>query len=269
MSTFYSQNGEDVVLDEIFKGKKEGFFVEVGCIDGRLFSTTLTFEERGWKGLCIEAHSGYIDLLTNNRPNSVVVHCAVGEQDEDETVFWANSRGSLSTLDGTQEEHFRTAYPKYFTGFEKQAVKKRRLDTIFNEYGVKHVDILSIDIEGYEIEALRGMDFAKIRPPVLVVESEGEDHGLRMDEILLNHGYHRSLRTGSSVFYLTDKTLARRLAKKRFHATLLHTQHPLDHTGEKRVQVEVNSHRNMMIGWAGEARRRFNRIRRYFSGRKS
>jgi len=53
---YYSQHGEDFILDLIFDHKKSGFFVEVGCIDGLRFSNTLFFEKLGWKGICIEAH---------------------------------------------------------------------------------------------------------------------------------------------------------------------------------------------------------------------
>ena len=79
MVNYYSQHGEDFLLDRLLSDKKRGFFVEVGCIDGRRFSNTLIFEERGWRGLCVEAHTGYIELLRQNRPNSIVCHCAAGE----------------------------------------------------------------------------------------------------------------------------------------------------------------------------------------------
>jgi hypothetical protein len=95
---FYGQHGEDFLLDRIFESKADGFFVEVGCIDGRRFSNTLIFEERGWRGLCIEAHEQYVDLIRKNRPHSIVCHCAAGEADDDYATFYPNARASLSTL---------------------------------------------------------------------------------------------------------------------------------------------------------------------------
>jgi hypothetical protein len=100
---FYSQNGEDFILNELLGNKKSGFFVEVGCIDGRRFSNTLLFEQMGWQGLCVEAHADYIEILERNRPNSIIYHGAVGEKDEPNVIFYANSRGSLSTLDRSKE----------------------------------------------------------------------------------------------------------------------------------------------------------------------
>lgn len=114
----------------------------------------------GWRGLCVEAHAGYINLLKRNRPKSIVCHCEVAEKDEEEATFYANSRGSLSTLDKSQEKRWKEEFSHYFTGFEEQKVSKRRLNSIFRKFGVEHIDFVSLDIEGYEVEALSGIDFA-------------------------------------------------------------------------------------------------------------
>ena len=105
--SYYSQHGEDFLLSRYFTGH-EGFFVEIGCIDGKRFSNTYHFELKGWKGICVEAHQDYIALLRTNRPKSAIIHCAVGEADEDQAVFFANARGSLSSLDPTKEESRRS-----------------------------------------------------------------------------------------------------------------------------------------------------------------
>ena len=175
MSNYYSQHGEDALLDLIFKNQRKGFFVEVGCIDGKRFSNTLTFEERGWKGMCVEAHAGYIEMLKNNRPNSIVCHCAAGEADED-AIFYANARGSLSSLDKTSEARWQRDYAPHFSGFEEQQVKKVRLSTLLDTYRISEIDILSLDIEGYEVEAVKGLDLTRHLPKVMVIESDSPQH---------------------------------------------------------------------------------------------
>jgi FkbM family methyltransferase len=238
---YYSQHGEDFLLDQLFKEKKRGFFVEVGCIDGKHFSNTLTFEEREWKGMCVEAHADYIEILRQNRPNSIVCHCAVGESDEDEVPFYANVRGSLSTLDGSRESHFREKFSEYFSGFEVQKVSKRRLDTLFREHNVQEVDILSLDIEGYEVEALEGLDFQRYKPLVLVVESDNSKHEQKLDEILIPNGYTKSVRVAQNIFYLLDPKLEDRIKNKSFRVTLTHTRHPLDAGEDKLIEVEIDT----------------------------
>ena len=107
MEKFYSQHGEDFLVDKIFNGKTKGTYVEVGCLDGIEYSNTYYFEKKGWNGVCIEAHNDFIPILKQNRPKSTVVHCAAGEENKDEVTFYANKIGSLSTLDKNEEERWQ------------------------------------------------------------------------------------------------------------------------------------------------------------------
>jgi FkbM family methyltransferase len=231
MPKYYSQHGEDALLDQIFGNQEQGIFIEVGCIDGRRFSNTLTFEERGWKGICVEAHSGYIDMLKKNRPNSIVCHCAAGESDED-TVFYANARGSLSTLDKTRESLWQRDYAPYFAGFEEQQVKKVRLSTLLDAHQIEEIDILSLDIEGYEVEAIKGLDLSRHRPKVIVIESDSPEHEARLDEQILPGGYIKATRLGGNIYYVSAPSFAEKLKNAAFTAYITHTRHPMDGAGE-------------------------------------
>lgn len=239
MKRYYSQHGEDALLDLVFGDQKEGFFVEVGCIDGRRFSNTLTFEERGWKGMCVEAHAGYIDMLKKNRPNSIICHCAAGETDED-AVFYANARGSLSTLDKTKETHFQHNYGSFFSGFEEQYVKKARISSLLDACQIDDIDILSLDIEGYEVEALKGLDLSRHRPKVMIIESDDSQHEAQLDALILPHGYTKSVNLDVNLFYVRDKKMDKALKGRKLSFQLTHTQHPLDNDGDKEVSATID-----------------------------
>jgi len=242
VTKYYSQHGEDFILDQMLQGQSNGYFVEVGCIDGLRFSNTLTFEERGWKGICIEAHADYIEPLRRNRPGSIVVHCAAGEADESAVTFYANSRGSLSSLDKSRENDFK-AHGAYFQGFVEQKVEACRLDTLFHRHNVSVIDILSVDIEGYEVQAIRGLDLDRYRPRVMVIELERPQDEKAMDALLLSERYHKSVRLGANVFYVSDRTLDAGIREKVFEVELLHTPHILDGgpTQAKTVTIDTRS----------------------------
>jgi len=241
MTKFYSQNGEDAILNKIFKNQKNGFFIEVGCIDGKRFSNTLMLEEKGWKGMCIEAHSDYIDILKKNRPNSIICHCAASEKNENNISFYANDRGSLSSLDKSQGEIWKKQYKKYFTGFKKQTIKKRRLDYLFKKYNIKKIDVLSIDVEGHEIEVLKGINFNEIKPRVLIIESESKTHEDQIDKILLPLGYYKSIRLNGNIFYLLNKTDHRKIHNKKIKAKIIYSEHPLDKNGDQIVKKIIDT----------------------------
>lgn len=240
MPNYYSQHGEDVLLDRIFEGQPSGFFVEVGCIDGVRFSNTLTFEERGWQGLCIEAHLDYIEQLRRNRPGSIVEHCAAGEADQDSVTFYANFRGSLSSLDKSQEERFKR-FGKYFGGFVEQKVAKRRLDTVLAQHGVERVDLLSLDIEGYEVEAMRGLDLRRHRPRVMVIEVDGQSQEDTLDALILPYGYTKSVHLGPNLFYLAESSLAAPIRDRVFHAEVIDSPNALDGSARVRRRVTIDT----------------------------
>ena len=201
MEKYYGQHGEDFLLDKVFGGKKDGFYVEIGCLDGIEFSNTYFFEKKGWKGICVEAHNDFISLLKTNRPNATVVHCAVGEKDVDEVTFYANKIGSLSTLDKTEEARWQEHYKSFFHGFEEQKVKMRTLNTIFEEQKVPNIDFVSLDIEGYEIKALEGLNLKQFRPHIFIIEYKDEAHKSQLEDILIPAGYHMLAHLGCNLFY--------------------------------------------------------------------
>lgn len=201
MDIFYSQHGEDFLINKIFEDNPEGYYVEIGCLDGIEYSNTYYFERKGWRGACIEAHNDFIPTLKANRPNASIIHCAVGEANKESVIFYANKVGSLSTLDRNEEERWKKHYKEYFSGFEEQKVPMRTLTSIFDELKLKSIDFVSLDIEGYEVQALQGLDFNKYKPVVFVIEYKDDLHQKRLESILHPQGYRYLSKVGCNLFY--------------------------------------------------------------------
>ena len=240
MTRYYSQNGEDVVLDYLFRDQPSGVFVEVGCIDGKRFSNTLALEEKGWRGLCVEAHADYIPLLRRNRPGSIVCHCAAAEIDDENGVLYANRRGSLSTLNGGKEREFRRRFGTNFHGFEIQSVVKRRLDGLFREHSIHSIDVLSVDIEGEEANALRGIDFQLFQPRVLVIECDDSKHEDAVDAIVFPANFLKLCRIADNVFYTIEPRIVDLVRNRTFRGEVTHTAHPLDAVADEVRQIVVS-----------------------------
>ncbi len=201
MEIFYSQHGEDFLVNKIFGDKRDGVYVEIGCLDGIEYSNTFYFEKKGWRGVCIEAHNDFIAPLRKNRPSASIIHCAVGEKDIESVTFYANKLGSLSTLDKSEEQRWKESYKEHFYGFEEQKVPMRTLTSIFDELKLGGIDFVSLDIEGYEVQALEGLDFGKYKPTVFIVEYKDDGHKEKLEQVLFPNGYKFISTVGCNLLY--------------------------------------------------------------------
>ena len=138
-----------------FLGRGPGFFVDVGANHPQIGSQTWQLERRGWRGILIEPVPELADQLRKARTSCVfAVACSSPENAGQSLPF--HVAGPLSALDRDR----MAAQPQSVIN-----VPVRTLDTILAEAGAPApLDFLSVDVEGHEIEVLRGFDFAPGRP---------------------------------------------------------------------------------------------------------
>lgn len=240
---YYSQAGEDALLWQIFPNARDGFFIEVGAFDGRYLSNTLSFEEQGWRGLCIEPHPDYFELCRTNRPGAVCVNAACVGPDAPETVsFLSEPLGILSGLRADETANMAGRYASRgmeFPGFRRVDVAARTLDSILAEYypDLREVDILSIDVEGSEIDVLEGFSLSA---RVIVAEANTDPALALLENYMTRRGYHYARALDQNYFYTRDADMAAALATASCEITTEKTMHPLggqathpDHTGKK------------------------------------
>ena len=71
---FYSQAGQDQFIINVLKGKRNGYFLEIGSNHPSYINNTYKLEkEYDWKGIMIDYKDTYLDLYKSERPNSVHV----------------------------------------------------------------------------------------------------------------------------------------------------------------------------------------------------
>lgn len=179
-SRFYSQHGEDrFLIDGIFRDLADGVFVDVGASDGVLYSNTLALEERGWRGVCVEPVPALHGRLRGNRPKATCLHCAVGYAELGGHEQYAGAGIGGPVVDGSPAIFYvRKSGAQDISGFTRSdntdyypiVVTQRTLSGILAQFGLTRVDLLSVDTEGTEVDALRSLDFVRWRPRVIVAE---------------------------------------------------------------------------------------------------
>jgi FkbM family methyltransferase len=154
-----------------------GFFIEAGGNDGLSQSNTYWFERfRAWRGILVEAVPDQAQLCRKNRPCADVVNAALVADDSTKTVrikaakLMAFIPGSRSAAE--EEVHLQAAVDvQQLDEVPEIEVPAITLSSLLEARGNPEVDFFSLDVEGYEIHVLQGMNLERHRPRMILVET--------------------------------------------------------------------------------------------------
>lgn len=160
----YSQFKQDVYIkNKFFKDKQDGMFVDVGGNDPINCNNTYLFEKAGWTGIAIEPQTDFNEAWRNNRKAELLNYVIREENKKVNFISGGEKENGLSGVEG---------YNKVSKNNQNKIEKEqRRLDSILMERNMNKVDLLSIDVEGYEMNVLKSLDFNKIDVNVIVIEN--------------------------------------------------------------------------------------------------
>lgn len=173
----FGLNGLDYKLAK-YLDFDEGFFVEAGANNGILQSNTYFLEAiRGWHGLLVEPCPELYEECLKNRPKAKVVQAALVSSDYLEDKITLEFAGLMTSVnDESKNVHYSEELVQ--TGRKIHEIEQgysfearaRTLSSIFDECEGREIDFLSLDLEGFEVNALLGVDFNRHRPKYLLVE---------------------------------------------------------------------------------------------------
>jgi FkbM family methyltransferase len=157
-----------------------GFFVEAGAYDGYVESNTYYFERFcGWTGVLVEPIPELCRIARKQRLRSRVVNCALVSPGQAGRPVRMRYAGTMSIVEGARgDQHADAAYLDSallfpHDGYEVQ-VPGRTLSEVLDEVGAPEVDFLSLDLEGFEPQALAGLDLDRHTPRFILVEVQDD-----------------------------------------------------------------------------------------------
>jgi len=180
---------------------KNGFFIECGANDGVTQSNTLLLEKNfGWTGLLVEPGVKNYQKCKNIRTNSMVENYALVSSSYKNIFIKGNfdnesHNGLMNSVNVT---------PSYFNEemifFQNKFKLENRspvtetpcctLQYLLDKHDIKNVDFFSLDVEGYEIEVLNGIDFTKVRPKYILIETTSSQYySTVVDEYMISKNY--------------------------------------------------------------------------------
>ena len=168
----YSQASEDTTLVHLFLGKKDGVYVDIGAYDPNRFSNTkYLYQFLNWRGINVDANPFVIEKFKKERERDINLNIGVGlvEEERDFYIFDEYSDGFEHPMNSFNGDKFDEE-PR-----EKKKISIKKMSTLLDEHLSKlvanvEIDILSVDVEGLDLEVLKSNDWDKYRPKALVVE---------------------------------------------------------------------------------------------------
>jgi FkbM family methyltransferase len=216
----YAQNGEDVVLWRTLRRFTPGFYIDVGASDPVIDSVTNAFARAGWSGINIEPMAGPFERLVADRPHDINLNVALEDFEATRNYFSIGDESGLST--GVEES--AATFRADGWQIREIPVSVTTLARVCEEQVRSDIHFLKIDVEGKEAGVLRGADFTRFRPFVVVVESIAPQQmvdarsGRPLDVdplppsthvgwegILIDAGYRFCLFDGVNRFYVADE----------------------------------------------------------------
>ena len=180
--TFPSEIGQDKwVLVKMFPSVSDGFFLDVGSGHGTIGSNTKALEERGWSGICVDPFPTYMEGRTC-KVFKDVVSATAGQTVKFHTH--AGLGGIADTLGRWKEEAQKSPAVELTT--------TTLGDILARANAPAFIHFLSLDIEGAELDALKGIPFDKYRFGSMAIEHNDEEPK-RTDilKFLEERGYRR------------------------------------------------------------------------------
>ena len=160
----YSGGAIDLIVDYYFKYKKKGIYIDVGAYHPFKGSNTYKLFSRGWSGINIDLDYQSIDIFNHFRPKDENICAAVSDLVSEKKLFFHHNRSAINTLE--EKLGYRAK--------EIKTIKTTTLNEILenSKFKVLDLDFLSIDVEGHELDVIKGIDLERYPVKIIVIEHQ-------------------------------------------------------------------------------------------------
>ena len=200
LSKEYRENLEKQLVRDFFDNKSEGFFVDVGANDPTsIMSQSHHLEDTlNWSGVLVEPNPQLASQCRSKRSNSKTFECACIDKDNHANLIL------FIPLKNGKEMDLHAGIDKNIDDFnykehKEVSVEARTLNSILAEVNAPEIDLLSVDVEGAELQVLQGLNFNKYKPKLILLEDK--HLYLTKHHFLKKHGYKLIKRTGFNFWY--------------------------------------------------------------------
>ena len=200
-SSNFSQNDEEVVLSEIFSNVNNGFYIDVGCHHPRRFSNTALLYKNGWNGINIDASANNLKLFNLFRKRDKNVNALISEKSENLKFYYFNESALNGILSQSKVNSLKDLGYKVIN---EEFITTQRLDDILVTCKIPNntIDLLDIDVEGYDFQVLKSIDLNLFHVKVILIETGENENSII--KYLSNYNYNIYKKIDRNVFFLKN-----------------------------------------------------------------
>lgn len=186
----YAQQGEDIALWQILRnvlGIEHATYMDVGAHHPVFNNNTYYFYERGSRGVLVEPNPALHGVLEQARPRDVLVRAGIGVSAQAEADFYligGSEDGQLNTFSAAQAEALVTRSNGRYRVERVMKIPLLGINELMRKHWNGPPNLLSLDTEGLDLAILSSLDFERLRPDVVCVESV-EVGGLRVTTAIM------------------------------------------------------------------------------------
>lgn len=193
-SKTYSQQGEDRVIDFILKSKgiEKPFYLDIGANHPLYLSNTYYFYQQGGSGICIEPNIAFKDMYKKFRPRDILLSIGVTGGKTTELPYYVMDWHEFNSFDEVQAKEVEKHYAGKNNIKQKVTLPVVNINEVLQKHAKQKIDLLNLDVEGFDLDILQSYDFDKYAPGVICVELKDMKTGAQNEKIrdfLLSKGY--------------------------------------------------------------------------------
>lgn len=197
----YAQHGDDFMLLNLFEliGVERPSYLDIGAHHPETISNTKLLYDRGSRGVNVDANQELIEIFNRERPEDRNIRVAVGPEAKADGAFYKFSGTSgRNTLNKLEAELFSEHFPIR----EVETVPVITINQLVNTYlGGEYPDLLSMDIEGDDLQVIKDASFIASRPKVICMEVR-PTAGSVTRRVLQEKGFMCYCRMGENLFFV-------------------------------------------------------------------
>ena len=197
----FSQSDEENVLLKVFNNKKTGFYVDVGCHHPMRFSNTAKLYKNGWSGINIDADSSNMRLFRLFRKRDKNINALISEKPEKLKYYYFDDSALNGILSFQKVNSLKNLGYKVIN---EQYIVTQRLDNIITNFEIKNhrIDLLDIDVEGYDFQVLKSIDLSLFDVRVILIETGDNENEIAKYLLKYNYSFYKKIDRNS--FFLKD-----------------------------------------------------------------